>query len=717
MRLDPGQRVGAYEIVGSLGAGGMGEVYQARDTRLGRLVAIKFVSDELAADHIASERLVREAKLTSLLNHPNIVTVHDVGEVNGRPFIVMELVVGQSLYASLQTERLKPVRAIQIASQIADGLAVAHAAGIVHRDLKPRNIMLTEDGRAKIVDFGVGKTSTTATATDDPTLEAGLTDAFGVVGTAGYMAPEQVIGGFVDFRADQFALGTLVYEMITGHRAFKRDTSVQTMAAIIDAEPEPMAALSPDVSAELVTIVERCLAKDPAHRYASTQDLARDLREARLFAGSRTSRSGFALTPAPRRLWRWTAAALMLVAISAAIAVFQRNWTATPLAQARALLDRFDKQANVDHAIGLLSSIASDGSKDPVAHTMLAEAYWRKFEYSHDLTLADRAGESAGLALTLNQTYAPAHVVLAMINYGQGRYDGALGEAQKAVSLDSRHSRAWRELGRAHSRLGRREDAEKAFRTAVALDPNDWTARNNLGSLYLALNRLDEAVAEFERMQALAPDNTRAYNNLGSAFAQQERFDKASEMYERSLSLDENATAYSNLGTALYQQGLYADAARSFEGAVALPGATHVHWFNLGAACYWAPDLRARAKEAYEMAVKLGEQTRASSGRPDPSRLAELASGYAVLALLTEGAEAEAHRGRAHKLLPQIQTPQLDASVLARLATTYEELGERTKALEWLERAIGAGYPLRRIERSPWLKDLRTDERYTRLRK
>ncbi len=189
----------------------------------------------------------------------------------------------------------------------------------------------------------------------------------------------------------------------------------------------------------------------------------------------------------------------------------------------------------------------------------------------------------------------------------------------------------------------------------MALDPNDWTARNSLGALYLTLNRLDEAVTEFERMQALAPDNTRAYNNLGSAFLLQERFDKATEMYERSLSLDKNATAYSNLGTALYQQGLYADAARSFEGAVALPGATHVHWFNLGAACYWAPDLRGAAKEAYEMAVKLGDRRERSSGRADPSRLAELASGYAVLALLTEGAEAEAHRGRAYKLLPLIR--------------------------------------------------------------
>ena len=217
-------------------------------------------------------------------------------------------------------------------------------------------------------------------------------------------------------------------------------------------------------------------------------------------------------------------------------------------------------------------------------------------------------------------------------------------------------------------------------------------------------------------MQELTPDNTRAYNNLGSAFLQQERFDKATEMYERSLSLDKNATAYSNLGTALYQQGQYADAARSFEGAVALPGATFLHWFNLGAASYWAPDRR-RAKEAYETAVKLGEQARAASNRVDPSRLAELASGYAVLALLSDGRRRRRsiEPGR-FNLIALIEQQPRDAGVLSTVATTYEELGDRSKALDWLEQAIKAGYSLKRIERSPWLKELRGDARYNRLR-
>jgi serine/threonine protein kinase/Tfp pilus assembly protein PilF len=522
MRLDPGKRLGVYEIVSTLGAGGMGNVYRARDTRLGRMVAIKLVSDELAANRVASERLAREARLTSLLNHPNIVTVHDIGTAaDGRPFIVMELVAGQSLLAALQWERMKPARTIEIASQIADGLAVAHAAGIVHRDLKPSNIMLTEDGRAKIVDFGLGKTTSAAPSGEDLTMRAdALTDTYAVVGTAGYMAPEQVAAKPIDFRADQFALGAILYEMISGRRAFKRPTPVQTMAAIVDAEPDSLEEITPDTPIELVRIVDRCLAKDPAHRYASTQDLARDLREIRWAPGSRASRSDINTLPrpAPRR-WIWAAGVVVLLAVAViSVALYMQAQTRGPLTQARALLDRFDKQQNVEQAIGLLSSVVAARANDPVVRTMLAEAHWRKFEHTpQDAALAARAGEEAGIALRLDQDYAPAHVVLAMINSGQGRYDGALGEAQKAISLDPKLSRAWRERGRAHFRLGQRDEAEKDFLEAVSLDPADWTAQNSLGSYYFSLGRLDDAIRHFELCVRRSPNDKAVRYQLARA--------------------------------------------------------------------------------------------------------------------------------------------------------------------------------------------------------
>ena len=377
----------------------MGEVYQARDTRLGRLVAIKFVSDELAADHVASERLAREARLTSLLNHPNIVTVHDVGDLDGRPFIVMEFVAGQSLHSAIHRERLTPARVIEIASQVADGLAVAHDAGVVHRDLKPRNIMLTEDGRAKIVDFGVGKTSGPAAGSEDPTIGGGLTDTYFVVGTAGYMAPEQAASKPMDFRADQFALGSIIYEMLTGRRAFERDTPRADdggdRRGRAGADRRAGAGHADRAGDDPGTVSRE---RSPAHRYASTHDLARDLRDVRQVTGSRTSRSGFTVRRTPRRTMalgrRCGRGGSWRSRRSRSPCAIGR---AAPLAEARALLDRFDKQPNVDQAIGLLSSIVTAHPSDPAARAMLAEAYVRKFEYNlQDETLADRAGEEAG---------------------------------------------------------------------------------------------------------------------------------------------------------------------------------------------------------------------------------------------------------------------------------------------------------------------------------
>jgi len=655
-----------------------------------------------------------DADRLTILNHPNIVTVHDVGELRGRPYIVMEFVAGESLYAAMKRERVKMSKAIDLAGQIADGLAVAHTAGIVHRDLKPRNVMLTEDGRAKIVDFGVSKTNRTGVGADDPTVHAsGLTDTLTVAGTAGYMAPEQVSNRPIDFRADQFALGVIVYEMLSGRRAFKRDTAVQTMAATLESEPTPLADLAPDTPEEVVTIVERCLAKDPAHRYASTQDLARDLRDVRQHTASRTARTYRARRPA-RRAWPWVAGTLaLLTLIATALVVYNVRYA--PLKQARTLLDRYDKQANVDRAIELLVPVVAARSDSVEAHTLLAEAYCRKYEYNKDAKVADRAGEEAGRAIALDQSYPPAHIVLAMINSALRRYDGALGEAQKAQSQDPKSSRAWRELGRAHSGLRQFEEAEKEFRKAVALDSNDWTAHNSLGTLFYNLGRLDEAVTEFDRMLALAPDNIRAYNNLGGAYFRQDQFDKARGMFERSLSLEKNATAYSNHGTALYEQGRYPEAVRSFEDAVRMPDATFTHWLNLGSASYWAPDTT-RAKDAYETGVNLGEKTR-KERQLAASELQQLADGYAVLGLLTSGEERDNQRSRARSLLTLLEQQNPDSTVLFGIGSTYEELGDRPKAFDWLGRALKAGLSPKKIERSPWLKDLRGDAGYARLPK
>src|SRR5262245_24629835 len=278
MTLAAGTRLGPYEILAPIGAGGMGEVYRAKDPRLNREVAIKVLPEGLAAHPERLKRFEREARSASGLSHPNIVTVYDFGREGDTSYIAMELVGGEPLRAELLQGTVPVRRLLQVAIQVADGLAKAHGQGIVHRDLKPENIMVSEDGHVKILDFGLAKLTepeeSASGRTQAPTV-SGATEEGVILGTVGYMSPEQARGDTIDFRSDQFSFGSIVYEMSTGKRAFKRDSAPQTLTAIIQDEPEPIAAINPRVPAPVRWIVERCLAKGPRNRYASTEDLAR----------------------------------------------------------------------------------------------------------------------------------------------------------------------------------------------------------------------------------------------------------------------------------------------------------------------------------------------------------------------------------------------------------------------------------------------------------
>jgi TolB-like protein len=311
----------------------MGEVYRARDTRLGRLVAIKVLRREVAADPDRIERFEREARAASALNHPNIVTIHDVGVEGQTPYLAMEWVDGSSLRNLVASGRPRPATEVaNIGAQVADGLARAHVAGIVHRDLKPDNVMLTSDGLVKILDFGLAKLSTPAhEAASTAATVSGGTAAGVLLGTVGYMSPEQVVGRAVDFRSDQFALGLILYELATGARAFKRDSAPQTLAAIVEDEPEPLQARNPRVPPQLARIIARSLSKKPEDRYESTRDLARDLHDVVLD----TSGSTRAVEPA-RRLPRASVAAIAAALVVVAGAAW---WWATALRQAEAGAD------------------------------------------------------------------------------------------------------------------------------------------------------------------------------------------------------------------------------------------------------------------------------------------------------------------------------------------------------------------------------------------
>ena len=277
-----GTYLGPYEILNLIGTGGMGHVYRARDSRLGREVAIKTLPASMADNRDRLDRFEKEARLASSLNHPNIVTIYDIGEERSIPYIAMELVAGRTLREILGQGPMPRNQLVNVALQIADGLAKAHDAGIVHRDLKPENVMVTDDGLAKILDFGIGKhqfTGPISSSAETVQGTVGLTNPGTIIGTTNYMSPEQAAGRQVDFRSDQFSFGSVLYEMTTGRQAFSRETAVQTMSAIIGESPQPVGVANRPLPDPLRDIMTRCLEKDPNKRYASTRDLAADLRK------------------------------------------------------------------------------------------------------------------------------------------------------------------------------------------------------------------------------------------------------------------------------------------------------------------------------------------------------------------------------------------------------------------------------------------------------
>jgi serine/threonine protein kinase/tetratricopeptide (TPR) repeat protein len=319
-----GTRLGPYEILAPLGAGGMGEVYRARDTRLGREVAIKVLPDHLARDPDSLARFEREARAVAALAHPNILDIHDIGSESGFQYLVTELLEGESLRQRLTGSPLPWRTAVEIGLAVADGLASAHAHGIVHRDLKPENVFLTFDGRVKILDFGLARLEPKKSTESSPTI-ATPTRTGTVMGTAGYMSPEQARGGHADPRSDIFSLGCILYEMATGKRAFFAGNAAETLVAILRDEPRDPGDLVPDLPDHLRLVILRCLAKYPDSRFESARDLAFALK----VAGTESARSPLA-PPAKRRLARPIfllagAAAVTVLLISGVRAWFHRD--------------------------------------------------------------------------------------------------------------------------------------------------------------------------------------------------------------------------------------------------------------------------------------------------------------------------------------------------------------------------------------------------------
>jgi len=839
----------------------MGVVYRAEDTALGRTVALKFLSPQIALDPKRVQRFRDEARTASSLNHPNICTIYEVGEDDGELFIAMEFVEGRPLAEFLREKGMAVETVLRYGRQICAALEHAHEHGIVHRDLKPVNVVVTANGDAKILDFGLAKRTDPQELQRKTTEGAATESSVGLTGTLPYMSPEQLEGKETSACSDIWSLGVMLYEMACGTRPFGGDNLYRLCTAIIQ---QPAPPLPQYVPAGLAAVIRRCLEKEPARRYQRASEV-----RAALEALEPSGASGAGVGPRaelPRRSLLWglvTLIVLLVVGVGVglawrnskrtkappaigAIAVPERVQLAIlpasgaagseeaafddglvetltsrlteltqkhPLAVIPASEVRARKVTTVDAAraefgvnLGLLinvqhaagqervnyslvdahshqelrggtiTAVNNDpfalqdrvsesvaqalelqlqpqekralqvhGTTEPAAYDFylqgrgylqdygqlekiesavtvfgralekdpgfaaayagLGEAYWRKYEQTHDSDWVQKASEACQQATQHDAGLAEGHTCLGLVYQGTGKYEQASQEYGKAAAIEPTLDAAQSGLAGAYEKLNRTEDAEKAFRAAITLRPNYWAGYNRMGAFYLRHGKMEDAAQNFLQVVALVPDSFIGYSNLGIVRVTEGRYQEAIPLLERSLAIRETGDAKSNLATAYFQSKRYGEAAKLYEAAAAIDPKNYELWGNLGDAYYWAPGLRQHAPEAYRRAVQLAEAKRKINAR-DANLLSYLASDYAMLG---SRKPAEDRIAEALRLAPR------DAEVLFYSAVVHQQFGETAKALDALERSIAAGYSRETIRDTPNFSQLQENPEFRRL--
>jgi len=838
----------------------MGVVYRAEDTALGRTVALKFLPPQIVHDPKQVQRFREEARTASALNHPNICTIYEVAEEQGEMFIAMEFVEGRPLSESIRDGRMSTASVVRYARQIAGALEHAHARGVIHRDLKPLNIVITPDGDAKILDFGLAKRTDPNDVTRK-TLQAATATTVGLAGTMPYLSPEQLEGGGASERSDIWALGIVMYEMAAGTKPFTGDNLYRLCTGIIN---EPIPALPETVPLGLATVIRRCLEKEPSRRYqragevrAALEALEPSSAVAIVSTATETPKFGFVR-------WVVVAAVLALITVGALwLAKRSRNVTkgstevagkvaservqlavispdtnlqaseaafdsglvdtltsgltelserhhlaVIPPSEMRAhhvqtleaarqefgvnygvmlsiqraagqvrvnyslvdarsheqlrggtitagasdpfalqdqvsarvtellklelepqekktlaahgtsepaaydfylrglgYLQNYDKEENIDNAISVFRHALEKDSGFAGAYAGLGQAYWQKFEQTHEKPLVADATKACQAALQKDPGLTQGHTCLGRVYQGTGKYELAAREYQQASQSEPTLDAAQTGLARAYESLNRLQEAEQSFKAVIALRPDYWAGYNRLGNFYLRHGRLEEAAQMYTQVTSLVPDSFVGFANLGSTRIQQGRYPEAIEPLNQSLKIRKTGDGMSNLATAYFQSGRYADAAHSLEEATTLDASNYEIWGNLGDAYYWASGMRERASSAYRKALQLGEDQRRINPR-DAHMLSYLAEYHAMLG---EKQKAQLRIGEAEKLAPR------DPEVLYYAAMVYVQAGDQKKSLDKLERAVAAGYPAATVRDTPNFSVLQSDPRFRAL--
>jgi len=757
MSLLAGSRLGTYQIVAALGAGGMGEVYRATDTRLGRDVAVKILPPGVADDPERLARFEREARTIARLNHPNIVVIYGIEQIDRTWALVMELVEGQDLSHLIRPGGVPMSRVLELAVPLADALAAAHQRGVVHRDLKPANVMVTGDGHVKVLDFGLAKAMDWGTSDESTqTTPSPISTPGQVLGTIAYMAPEQVRGGSVDARSDLFSFGILLFELIAGRRPFGGPTSADLMSSILRDAPPALPSLRADVPADLARIVSRCLEKDPEHRMQSAKDVRNELEIVR-----RALDSGTVPSSGARHLIHVdTSADAPSIAVlpfanlgrDEADEYFADGITEDVIAQlckvrtlkviSRSSVMPFKKReesvadiaARLQVATVLEGSVRRIGDRvrivaqliDPASGQHIwADTYDRQltdiFAIQMDVALQIAAALKAELSPVERARIRrePTRDVQAYERYLRGRHclvrftpdemRRALEYFNSAIERDPEFALAHTGIAMAYTELaesgtlGRgqaRADALAAAARAIAIDPEfgeAYTARGHARQLF----DYDWAGAEqdYKRALELSPNSADTYDFYGRLCYSLNRFDEAIALQERAHELDP-LTHRVDLATALLRAGRFDQAARAAAAAVELdPHDPRAH-ATLG----WALFKTGRTGEG------IAGLERAVALLPSESLWqAQLGQAYALAG----------QTGNATAILERLQDSARPVPASSyHLAYVYIGLGDHERALDCLERAFAEGSgPLAGIKGSFLLAPLREHPRFRALLK
>ncbi|MGE5176040.1 MAG: protein kinase domain-containing protein [Hyphomicrobiales bacterium] len=754
MPLSPKSRLGNYEIVGPLGTGGMGEVYRAHDLRLGRDVAVKVLPAEVASSPDRLARFEREAKTVAGLNHPNIVTLHSIEEEGGVRFLTMELIEGQTLTTLVSPDGLPKTRILELAIPLTDALVAAHEKGVVHRDLKPGNVMVTRDGRLKVLDFGLAKMTESdqrpREATVTATAAGPISGKGEVFGTVPYMSPEQIRGEAVDARSDLFALGIILYELATGRRPFAGDTSADVSSAILRDTPKPLSTVRGDLGGDLERIVSRCLEKNPRERVQTALDVCNELRRLRRVL----ERGGTERQPSDA-----TASVAVLPFVNRSGDQENEYFSdglaeelLNVLAKIRGL--RVPARASSFQFKGTKENLAVIGEKLNVATVLdgsvrkagnrvrisvqlvkISDGY-HLWSESYDRQLDDIFAVQDDIAQSVVKELRTALLGEAPDSDASGEARAEVARAAKGRATDPEAHRIYLLARHLIDRVTR-EDLTKAVEyltEAIRLDPEFALGWSELGFTYTrqagvafipaaeGFERAREAIA---RALELAPDLAEAHARMAWVQIYRDRNWRAAERsYARALELaPENAEVLSGAATLAYGLGNIEEAISLAGRALERDPLSSATYNKLGLTLHRA-DRYADAEAAYRRALELAPQragTRAYLAFP------LLAQGRAAEAL--EMAKAEPAEWARLWLNAIIHHAMGDAvasdealqelirkfgdSAQTQIAETYGARGDRDKALEWLERAFDQRDPgLSEVKSSPEFRSLHEDPRW-----